>query len=187
MMYQQVIARRYARGLMLAAPVNHLDAIGDEFSSLIDVVNVEGSDLAHLFSDPSFFPAEKKAVINQIADRYNLNLSLRHFLCLLVDKDRLKLLPLIHEAFVAFLDDHHGRMRALIKSASPVEDNLVADITTALNEMCKKQVLADVVVDDSLLAGLRVEIGGMVIDGSARAKLYAMKDQLVNSVEAMSV
>jgi F-type H+-transporting ATPase subunit delta len=187
MMYQQVIARRYAKGLMMAAAVEDLDTIDEQFSELIAVLADENADLARLFSDPAFSPSEKKAVINQICTRYKINEVFCHFLLLLVDKGRLLLLPLIHEGFVALLDEHHGRMRAHIKSAVPVDDVMVKDITAALKKICKKEILADVAIDRGLLAGLRVELGGMVIDGSAKAKLAAMKNQLVNSIEAVSV
>jgi F-type H+-transporting ATPase subunit delta len=154
---------------MMAAAKDDLDIIGNEFAAVIAAIHQDGSDLAHLFSDPAFSPPQKKAVIKRLAEHYKLNTVFEHFLCVLVDKDRLRVLPLIYEAFVALLDTHHGRMRAHIKSATAVDDGLVADITSALKKICKKEILADVAIDKSLLAGLRVEIGGMVIDGSAKA------------------
>ena len=112
---------------------------------------------------------------------------LRHFFDLLVDKGRILLLPLIHEAYSALLDAFHNRLRAHIKSAAPVQDEMVAEITQTLKKICKKEIIADVAIDHSLLAGLRVEIGDMVIDGSAKAKLYAMKNQLMNTIEGAAV
>ncbi len=187
MMYQHVIARRYARGLLLATPVPELDNIDEQLSAIVDLVRDEKSDLAHLFSDPAFSPMERKAVINQMVEKFKLNQIISHFFAILVDKGRLKLLPMIGDQFKLLLDQHYGRLRAVIKSASPVEDDLVSDITSALKKMCKKEILADVTLDQSLLAGLRVEIGGMVIDGSARAKLSDLKERLVYSIESISV
>ncbi len=187
MMYQQIIARRYAKGLMMAAPAAELDLVEEQFGELVAVLRPEDSDLAYLFRDPAFSPLEKKAVINQIFEHYHFNIVLRHFFGLLVDKGRLNLVPLIHQAFVALLDDYHHRLRAHIKSAMPLQDALVADITAALKKLCKKDILADVAIDHSLIAGLRVEIGDMVIDGSAKAKLAAMKHQLIDSIEEIAV
>lgn len=187
MMYQLVIARRYARGLMLATKAADLDTIDEELTAIVDLVRDEKSPLANLFSDPAFSPLERKAVVDQIVQKYELNPVIHHFLGLLIEKGRLKLLPAICDEFKALLDEHYGRLRAVIRSASPVEDAMLGDITSALKKMCKKEILADVAVDSSLLAGLRVEIGGMVIDGSAKAKLAAMKDQLVYSIESISV
>lgn len=187
MLYQQVIARRYAKGLMMAAQVQDLDTIEQELSAIVASLHEKKSDLDHLFSDPAFFPSEKKAVIDEIADKYHINPVIRHFLFLLVDKSRLKLLPLIHQSFVSLLDDFHGRIRATIKSATEVDDGLVTEITGVLKKLSQKNVLTEVSVDKALLGGLRVEMGGMVIDGSVKAKLLSMKDRLVYSIESISI
>ena len=71
-MYQQVIARRYAKGLMMAAATAELDEIGDQFADIVLALQSGESDLARLFRDPAFSPIEKKAVINQILSATNL-------------------------------------------------------------------------------------------------------------------
>jgi F-type H+-transporting ATPase subunit delta len=88
---------------------------------------------------------------------------------------------------VTLLDDYHARLRATIKTAALLDDKMVAEITNALKKLCNKNVLTNVEVDETLLGGVRVEMGGMVFDGSVKAKLAEMKNQLIFSVESNSI
>lgn len=180
-MYQQAIARRYAKGLMLAANESDLDRIEEELGMLTDVLS-ENSDLYRLFEDPSILPRQRRSVLNSIAMKSNMNRVLHFFLLLLAAKDRITLLPFIHEALVGFIDNLKGRLRATIKSASPLDATFVSDIKDALSKVSKKEVLAKTLVDEELLGGVRVEMGGVIFDGTAKAKLATLKSKLLYDV-----
>lgn len=182
MMYQQVIARRYAKGLMLAARDAELDSLEAELKSLVDVLLGTHSELFKLLDDPAFSPIERKAVLSRIKDTFAMNQVLYYFLVLLIDKGRTMLLPLIHEALVLLIDERRGRVRAHIKSATPIDNKLVNEIKDALAKVCKKEVLTDATIAPELLGGIRVEMGGLIFDGTVKAKLAAIKNKLFYEV-----
>lgn len=180
-MYQQVVARRYAKGLMLAARDQDLDLLASDISAISDALLRNDPNVRRLFEDPSFSPIEQKAVIRKIAQQSQMNPVLEHFLLLLVDKDRVLLLPLICDSLRALVDDYRGRLRANIKSATPLSPQMVEEIGQALKKISKKEVLAVTSVEPDLIGGIRVEMGGMVFDGSVKARLSAIKNKLVNN------
>lgn len=182
MMNQHVIARRYAKGLVLSAPEQNLELLERSLMGLSSLLRDENSDLSRLFCDPNFSPSERKAVVKRVADKYDCNQMLLQFLLLLADKDRMMLLPQIHQALRALIDEKRGRMRAEIKSASPLTPTLIEEIKMTLSAMTKRDVEVVTSVNEELLGGIRVEIGGKVFDGSLKAKLEAMKNQLVYEV-----
>lgn len=175
-----IIARRYAKGLMMAVETKDLDRLASELNDLV-VLMSSHKDLAYVFSDPSFLPQSRKGVINSIADKASIMLSLRNFLLLLVDKGRIKLLPQIRDALIDFIDEQAGRVRATIKSASPLNEQEVSSISDALTALSKKIVSINALVDETLLGGIRVEMAGTIFDGTVRAKLDALKSQLINA------
>ncbi len=178
MIYQQVIARRYAKGLMLTLEENAFDDVLAELSSFTELAHVSSSELKRVFEDPAFSPLDRRAVINKIAERSNMNPQLRHFLLLLVEKNRMTLLPLIYEAFLLLVDDKKARLRVKITSALPVSSEEILEITESLKKSLKKNVLAELILDPSLLGGMRIEVAGTVFDGSLAAKLASIKHAL---------
>ena|SRR5579871_2377561 len=178
MMYEHVIARRYAKGLMLSAKDNELDDLEEELKALVEALMKGSSDLYRLFEDPAFSPLERKAVIKRMKERFLMSDTLYHFLLLLIDKGRMMLLPMIHEALISLVDERRGRVRANIKSASPLDASLAQEIKDALFDICHKEVVATQSLHKELLGGIRVEVGGLIFDGTVQAKLDALKKQL---------
>lgn len=179
MMYQQVVARRYAKGLLLSAKKESLDRIEEELKNLVNAIFFEHKDLERLFLDPAFSPPERKAVIRRLSEKMSLDVGLTRFLQLLIDRDRMLLLPLIHEAFLSLVDELYKRVRVAIKSATPIDDQEISQITLLLEQMSKKEVVAKASVVQELLGGIRVEMAGMIFDGTVRAKLDAIKSRLM--------
>ena len=180
MMYEKVIARRYAKGLMLAADARDFETLKDQMHELAVAVR-NHRDLAQVFTDPAFLPSDRKAVITSLAQHMTMLPVLQNFLLVLVDKGRLNLLVAIYDELVRFIDAHLGRIEAVIESAQSLDEEEINHITTALAAMSNKVVRAKTLVDESLLGGIRVEMAGMIFDGTVRAKLVAMKDDLLNA------
>ena len=182
MMYQKVIARRYAKGLKLALGDEHIDQVESELKDLLAILSNSDHELFRLFFDPSFTPIERKAVIRRMVQSFGMSKVLGYFLFLLVDKGRLSMLPAIHEAFISLIDKSRKRLRAVIKSAKPLDDEYLGELKDALMKISRKEVLLKSELEPELLGGVRVEMSGMVFDGTIRAKLDAIKERLINEV-----
>jgi F-type H+-transporting ATPase subunit delta len=178
MISQQAIARRYAKGLLLATRNDQFDQVEKELEMLTEIYNQDQKGFYRLLEDPAFSPLERKAVINRIAKSFSISEVLHHFLILLVDKGRATFLPNIHQAFTALLDEKRQRLRAKIRSATPLGAKFLEEIKTALTKMSKKEILVNTSVEPELLGGIRVEIAGMIFDGTLRAKLNTIKNKL---------
>jgi F-type H+-transporting ATPase subunit delta len=178
MIYQQVIARRYARGLMLSLKEGDFDEVLAQLKLFCDLATITSLELKRVLEDPAFSPLDRRAVINKIASKSSMHPQLHHFLLLLVEKNRMALLSLIYEALLILIDSHQARLRVKIVSASSVSPEEVFEITESLKKSLKKDVMAELKIDPSLLGGMRIEVGGTVFDGSLKAKLAGMKHKL---------
>jgi len=171
------IAKRYARALFgIASEQGTIEAAGEELVRVVAAFRDER--LAALARSPAVGAAGKRAVAREVAERMGVSETMRSFLALLGERDRLDALEAIGERYASFVDAKLGRVRARIASARPLTEEDRRRVTRRFEEMTGKTVLADAVVDPDLLGGVRVEIGGRVYDGTVRTQLESIKSAL---------
>ena len=159
-----------------------LDSVEEELKDLTDALSKKSTLLERLFLDPAFSPLERKAVINKMRALGQLSEVMHRFLRLLIDKGRVMLLPAITEAFSGLIDNYRGRVRAQITSASPLTAEIIQDIKHSLSILCHKEILAKAKVMPELLGGIRIEVNGLIFDGTIKAKMEALKNKLIYDV-----
>lgn len=103
-----------------------------------------------------------------------LNGQARNFILVLIDNDRLALLPEIREVFEQLKAAQEGVLEAQITSAFPLEEAQVKELTGRLESHYKRRIVPQVVVDPELIGGVKIEVGDEVLDASVRGKLEAM-------------
>jgi len=102
----------------------------------------------------------------------------RNFLVLLVQNDRLLLLPEIASQFEALKNRHEGTAVAEITSAYELSEAQVQELLAGLEKKFGTRLKAQVRVDPSLIGGVRVAVGDQVLDTSVQAQLARMRDTL---------
>jgi F-type H+-transporting ATPase subunit delta len=127
--------------------------------------------------NPKFTAGDKESLLLSIAgDRVTGDG--RNFLRVLIESDRIKLLPEIETLFDTLKDSAESVAKATIETAYPLSDAQLRQLTAALEKRFKKKVETTVVENRTLIGGARVSVGDEVIDGSVQAKLAAMATQL---------
>lgn len=101
-----------------------------------------------------------------------------NFVNLLVENERLAVLPEIRDLFVARKNRHERVKQAHVTSAFSLDakalKQLIAELEPRFN--CKLDVTVN--VDPELIGGIRVAVGDEVIDASVRGKLATMATAL---------
>lgn len=104
-----------------------------------------------------------------------------NLMLLLVERNRVALLPQIIEVFQALLDEERGIAHAQVVTAVPMSDGERTAIAGRLSELTGKQVQVETREDPEILGGLIARIGDRLVDGSTKTKLIALKRQLAGS------
>ena len=99
------------------------------------------------------------------------------FMNLLVDKNRLNIIPDVADMFDRLADASHGIVRVKVKSWRPLADAHRGVLTEKLARMTGKKVEVDAETDVSLKGGMQVRIGDSVIDGSVAQRLKALAER----------
>ena len=172
------VARPYAEALFQAASDDK--ALG--LSGWTDLVGemaqvAANADVREALSDPRLDDAQRVQVFSSLI-KSKLSASASNLIELLVQNDRLLLLPEIAEQFIALKNRHEGTAQVEITSAFELSEAQTKDLVAALESKFGLKLKPHVTVDPSLIGGVRVAVGDQVLDTSVQAQLTRMRDML---------
>jgi F-type H+-transporting ATPase subunit delta len=107
-----------------------------------------------------------------------LNADGKNLIRVLLEADRLALLPEVRQLFEALKDAAGGLARAQIMSAFPIADAELNGLRSALERRFGKKIEATVSIDPQLIGGAKIVVGDTVIDASVQGELRAMANHL---------
>ena len=168
-------ARRYAEAVFgLAGGDNSYDAWAadlDRLAALLEVPLV-----AKALTRPAVPASQKLAVIE--TEVPNLRSQTRNLLALLLHRDRLELLPDIASAFHELLNRARGIATAHVTTAVPLDDAARGQLGARLSRYVGQRVEMETTVDPDIIGGVVVRIGDLLLDGSVRGRLEALRRRL---------
>lgn len=117
---------------------------------------------------------EKKALIENTLKAY-IDQDLLNFLKLLVDKSRINNLNEICNDYKVLYYEHYNVKEAIIYSSTPLSEEKIAGIKEGLESKYHQDFVVENKIDTNLIAGVKVVIGDIVIDGSLKNKFARLK------------
>jgi F-type H+-transporting ATPase subunit delta len=170
------VARPYAEAAFQLAKQQDALPVWSEMLRYAATVSTE-SRVRLALDNPKLGGPQKEALLLSLCGD-KLDNNGRNFIRVLTEADRIGLLPQIRELFELLKDEAEGVARASITSAFPMTDEQVNRIKAALERRFGKRIEPTVTVDEALIGGARIAVGDTVIDGSVRAELESMANQL---------
>ncbi len=167
--------KRYARAAFaLALEKNELDGWRDSLRKVAELSVDE--DLMALLENPKLPFAVKRQLLGGRLKEVNplaLNLA-----CLLVSRGILEIVGDISRQYDHLLDAHRGIEHAEVFTALPLDEEDKQRLSSKLGKMVGREVIIDARVDPAVIGGFKARIGDMLIDGSLRNKLEALRKSL---------
>ena len=172
------LARPYAEAAFaLARDAANLPSWSDAMQRLAAVTRSPA--LAEYLGNPRIDAAQITALCLDVAGT-KLTDAQQNFVRVLVDNDRLDVVPEMAELFEALRNAHEGVKDAEVTSAFPIADSDLRSLVEGLERKFNCRIQAKVNIDPSLIGGVRVAVGDEVIDASVRGKLAAMATAFKN-------
>jgi F-type H+-transporting ATPase subunit delta len=169
-------AKRYAQAVFsLGKERGTLDAWQSDLALLSNVVS--DGRVAAFLTNPSV-PAERKVAALESTLDTTVQPETRNLAKLLIERDRMELVPEIEELFADQLRAERGIVVAQVTTAerlTPDEQDLVRH---KLESMTGKRVELAMKIDSDIIGGIIIRIGDQVIDGSVRNKLERLRSRL---------
>ncbi len=172
------IARPYAEAAFQLASAGN--ALGP-WSEALDRLAVVAADpqMRDCIADPKLQPQQLAGLFLDVAGA-GLTAEQQNYVRVLVDNERLQVLPEIRDLFVALKNEHEGIKEAKITSAFPMVDATLKALVADLETRFKAKLNVTVSVDPELIGGVKIAVGDEVIDASVRGKLANMAAALKN-------
>jgi F-type H+-transporting ATPase subunit delta len=174
------IPRRYARALFqIGVEQGSFEGMGQELDDLAGVFQ-SSLELRQTLENPVFKPSEKRSILEKVLPRVAPSRHVQSFALLLLERGRISALPAIARAYRELTDAHAGRVRASVVSAQPLGAAELERVRRSLERRTGKKVILEASVDPDLIGGLVSRVGDLVLDGSVRTQLAALRDRLLN-------
>lgn len=169
-MRERSLAERYARALLEVAEAQGVDErIEQELAGLAPIVG-RGTSLIRFLESPQIARAEKFNVLRATVGRRHAALLL-NLLCLLVEKGRVRELPMMIEEYGRLFHLSRGVQSAVVTAARPLTKEEHQSLRARLEALTGRPVTLEVKVDKGLLGGLMVRTDHRVVDGSLSRRL----------------
>ena len=134
------------------------------------------AQMVDCIGNPRLLPAQVAQLFLDVVG--SVSAEQQNFVRLLVDNERLQVLPEIRDLYVELKNGQEGVQEANIASAFPLDDATLKNLVAELEARFKCKIQATVSLDPELIGGVRIAVGDQVIDASVRGKLASMATAL---------
>ncbi len=174
------LARPYAKAVYaLAVERQNIDAISRDLAELSALIRDES--LISYIGQPRLTAAEQSEILCR-AQGNTLTAEAQGLVRELAHYKRLSLIPHVQGQFEAYVREHLGSMDVEVISAFAMSDSDMQTMAKTLSEKFNRQVTLATEVDSSLLGGVVIRSGDLVIDASIRGKIAKLRDLLNSQV-----
>ncbi|BET41700.1 F0F1 ATP synthase subunit delta [Atlantibacter hermannii] len=169
------VARPYAKAAFDFAVENQsVDRWQDMLAFAAEVTKNE--QMAELLSGalaPETLAESFIAVCGDQLDAHGQNL-----IKVMADNERLKVLPDVLEQFIRLREAREATVEVEVTSANALSEDQLEKISVAMEKRLSRKVKLNCKIDKSVVAGVIIRAGDMVIDGSVRGRLERLADVL---------
>ena len=164
-------ANRYALALFeLANENSELEIVEQNIQDLLQIYN-SSSDLKNFIKNPTQSQFNQLKVIQELSSKMNLLKVVNNFLSILVTKRRIFFLNNIFQNFLILVSKKRGELKASLVSSKNLSDDELQNLNKELSQTIGTSITFDYKVDESLIGGLQMQIGSLMVDTSIKNKL----------------
>ena len=145
--------------------------LGQENSELNEM-EVESKNLQDLL---------KKSSIKLISSRFKFTNTFSKFLSLLCFKRRLFFLEKILNNFLQLMSKSRGEIKAKLSSSKELSQVEIENIQKQLSENFTSKIILDYKYDPTLIGGLIIQVGSIMIDTSIKNRLKQLEKSMLEA------
>jgi F-type H+-transporting ATPase subunit delta len=171
-------AKRYARAVFeLATEEGKVDEWTRRLTTVRDLLS--DPSVAAVLTNPTI-PLDRRMELVSSAP-HELDPEATNLARLLIESNRVKQIGGVAEEFEVLADAAAGRVRATVTTAVDLDRAERDKVADQLSRRLGKEVRMTVVVDKSILGGLKLQYGDHLIDASVATKLQQLRRRLADA------
>ncbi len=171
------VAIQYANALcQLAVESKKEDEIVKDSKELLEVLD-EDKEFVTFYTSRNITKESKKDVIDKVFGK-KINDYLVNLLLYLVDNNDEKNLPYILEKFNSTINEIDNKIEVKIYTPFAIDEKDVDAILNKIENKTLKKAYANVIIDTSLIGGIKVEYNDVVYNNSIKNKIDLIKNNI---------
>ena len=168
-------SERYALALYeLATENSEIEDIEKNIILLLEICNKNQEFLSFL-KNPTYQLEVQGKIISEISKIIRLNKTLYNFLQLIINKRRIYFLDKILETFIKLSSKRKGKIEAILTSSKDLSRDEKNKINEDISKAIKSSIEFTFKTDKSLISGIKIQVGSLLIDTSLSNKLKRLK------------
>ena len=157
-----------------------VDKVEQEANAFIKLIS-ESQEFLNLIKDPRNTQSEQTDAISVICQSYKINETFTKFLKFLISKRRLFFLDKILKDFIVICSNKRGEIIAKFTAAKELSSSEIENIENSLKVNFGSNLKLKFSYDPSLLGGLIVQVGSIMIDTSLKSKLQQIENKMIEA------
>ncbi|MEZ4495971.1 MAG: F0F1 ATP synthase subunit delta [Thermomicrobiales bacterium] len=171
------VAKRYAQAVFsLAKEQGTLGQWQSDLALLNDVAS--NAEVSAFLKNPTTDGKQKAALLETVLENGGGQAQAKNLARLLVEKQRLDIIPELYELFEESMLAEQGIVYADVTTAEPLSEAGQTIVQEKLSELIGKQVRLRTKVDPSIIGGIIALVGDQLIDGSVINQLRQLRERL---------
>lgn len=171
-------ARRYARALAEVAVEEGRETRVQEDLDSFGAALQASPELVETLINPAIPFAPKRRIVEELAGRLSLVEITVNFILVLLENGRIGEYGEYVEAYREAMDQRAGVVRGVVTSARGLDSEVRSRLEEVLSEISRARVRLSYEEDESLIGGLRIQVGSVIYDGSIRTQLEEVRRRI---------
>ena len=179
--FSDITTKRYALALYeLSKENSELDRIETESKSIQELFQ-HSPEFRNLIKDPTNNKNKQMNAIKKMSSRFQFTNTFTKFLCLLCVNRRLFFLEKILNNFLNIISKNRGEIKAQLSSSQELSSSELQNIQRELTENFTSKIILEYKYDPSLIGGLIIQVGSIMIDASIKNQLKKLEIKMIEA------
>ena len=179
--FSSEISQRYALALYeLSKEGNQTEEVVLSLKSFMKIYN-SNLDLKNFIKNPTYSVESQKKLFEKILNLMNFNKIIKNFFYILIIKKRIFFLDTIIEEFLKLISLKKGEINANLISSKKIDEKTILDIEKEISTNINSSIKLKSEIDESLIGGVVIQIGSLMIDTSIKNKLEKYRKIMVEN------
>jgi F-type H+-transporting ATPase subunit delta len=174
------LAQIYAKSLFQLAESEggreNLERIAGEIEDILELTRTD-AQFNEFLASRILAASDREKTLRKVLQGRVTDLTL-NFLLILNAKQRLGHLVPIAGAFDQMVQEKFGRIEVDLYTPAPIKPEQLREIRDRLQQTLNREPIIHPYTDPTLIGGMRLQIGDMLIDGSLASRLRRFKEQM---------
>ena len=174
-------SERYSRALYEvgkeSGELEKIEADIKNFQSLF----YNNSEVKNFIQNPTHVIEVQNKVLNILSEKLDFTKNLKNFFLLLIEKRRIFFVKRITDSFLKLCSKNRGEIKASLISSKELSSIELENISKELSSSMGSTIKFDFRVDQTLIGGLKLQLGSFMIDTSIKNKLKKYEQRMIEN------